>query len=89
MDDTLKILSKLQKFNLFIIALGAVITLLVVLKLQYLPQVQFLVMTIMIMFYLLWALAHHFIDKSLTLEIVIEYVLTALLALIILYGILL
>lgn len=86
---SLKSVNKIQKYTFLIVALSAALTLAIVLKLQYIPQIQFLAVTILVMFYLLWAMVHHFIDKTLTLEIMIEYVLTALLALIVLYGILL
>lgn len=39
-------------------------------------------------FYLLWAIIHHYFDKSLTLGIFLEYLLTAVLALILLMGVL-
>ncbi|MBI2599393.1 hypothetical protein HYW43_00550 [Candidatus Daviesbacteria bacterium] len=39
--------------------------------------------------YLLWAFAYHKIDKSLTFSIYMEYVLTALLSIILLMGVLL
>ncbi len=37
--------------------------------------------------YLAWALFHHKKDKSLTLPVFLEYVLTAVLVLIILFGV--
>lgn len=89
MDTTLKKVTKLQRYGFLIIVLTSAASLVLILKLQYLPQVQFLVVTVLVMFYLMWALVHHFADKTLTLEVMIEYVLTALLALVVLYGILL
>ena len=50
--------------------------------------VQFQILVMLSVLYLGWALLHHNLDKSLTLEIIIEYVLTALLAMVILYGVL-
>lgn len=47
------------------------------------------ILTIGILIYLIWALIHHRRDKSLTLGIYLEYVLTAVLALILLTGVLL
>lgn len=38
------------------------------------------------LFYLLSSMIHHHIDKSLTLEIIIEYILTALLMIILVSG---
>ena len=89
MADTVKVMSKLHKYSILVVVLTSAISLVLILKLQYLPQVQFLVATVLVMFYLIWALAYHFMDKTLRLEVMIEYVLTALLALIVLYGILL
>ena len=39
--------------------------------------------------YLIWAILHHKRDKSLTLSILLEYLLTAVLVLILLIGVLL
>jgi len=41
-----------------------------------------------IIIYLVWAIIHHKKDKSLTLPIILEYLLTATLVLILLLGIL-
>ncbi len=41
-----------------------------------------------ILIYLLWALLHHKRDKSLTLPIFLEYLLTAVLVLVLLLGVL-
>lgn len=50
---------------------------------------QFYILTIAVLSYLIWAIIHHRGDKSLTLPIFIEYLLTAVLALILLMGVLL
>lgn len=42
-----------------------------------------------VLIYLIWALVHHKRDKSLTLVILLEYLLTALLSIILLMGVLL
>lgn len=47
-----------------------------------------MILIIGILAYLIWALIHHRRDKSLTLPIFIEYVLTAAFALILLLGVL-
>lgn len=52
-------------------------------------QIQFQIFILATGVYLLTALLHHFRDKTLTLEIIIEYVLIAALALVILQGLLL
>lgn len=81
-----KRLHKQSATTLFVISIVASLA---ILKFQNLPKMQFQILVILSLIYLSWALLHHTLDKSLTLEIVIEYVLTALLALIILYGLLL
>lgn len=45
------------------------------------------VLAIGILIYLLWALLHHKHDKSLTLPILVEYLLTAVLVLILVLGV--
>lgn len=44
-------------------------------------------LAISILIYLLWALLHHKKNKSLTLLIFLEYVLTAVLVLVLLFGV--
>lgn len=44
------------------------------------------ILTIGILIYLIWALIHHKRDKSLTLPILLEYVLTAVLVFILILG---
>lgn len=44
------------------------------------------ILSIGIVLYLLWALFHHKRDKSLTLPILLEYLLTVLLVLILIIG---
>ena len=41
-----------------------------------------------VLIYLVWALIYHKKDKSLTLEVILEYVLTAALVLIVFIGVL-
>ncbi|KKR80446.1 MAG: hypothetical protein UU73_C0001G0216 [Candidatus Daviesbacteria bacterium GW2011_GWA1_41_61] len=55
---------------------------------RFSPQIQFQIFTLAAIIYVIVALVHHHKDKSLTLEIIIEYVLIAALALIILQGLL-
>ena len=80
---------KLQRFNLAIILGVAFFSILGLLKFSTIPKVQFLIVLALIFFYLAWALVYHLLDKSLTLEVTLEYVLTALLAVVVLYGVLL
>ncbi len=53
------------------------------------PLLQIRTLTVAVITYLIWAAIHHKLDKSLTLEVYIEYLLTATLALILLMGVLL
>lgn len=55
---------------------------------QHQNQVQFELMVLATLLYLATALLHHHFDKSLTFEVVIEYILIALFALIVIGGIL-
>ena len=50
--------------------------------------VQFELVVIGVMFYLVTALVHHHLDKSLTVEATLEYILIAVLVLIVLQGVL-
>jgi len=47
-----------------------------------------MIFTLGILIYLIWALIHHKKDKSLTKAIYLEYLLTALLSIILLTGVL-
>ncbi len=49
--------------------------------------VQVNILLIAIVLYLTWAIWHHRRDKSLTLEVFIEYLLTAVLSLVLLLGV--
>lgn len=53
------------------------------------PLLQIRTLIVAVVAYLIWAAVHHKLDKSLTLEVYIEYLLTAVLALILLMGVLL
>ncbi len=53
------------------------------------PLLQFSTLIVAAAAYLIWAAIHHKLDKSLTLEVYLEYLLTAILALILLMGVLL
>lgn len=48
---------------------------------------SFSILIIGILIYLIWAAVHHKRDKSLTLEVFLEYLLTAALSLILLFGV--
>ena len=85
----MRLVLKAHKHNFLIIFIAALAGFISVFRLQGTPMLQFFVLVVLISFYLFWATLYHFFDKSLKLEIMIEYILTALLALVILYGVLL
>jgi hypothetical protein len=53
---------------------------------RYSPVLQFQVLSLSVMVYLLIALSHHHHTKTLSLEIIVEYILISGLTLIILQG---
>ena len=81
-------ISLLQRHNVMVIMVLAAVTLLLVFRFQYLPNLQFMFLATLVIVYLAWAFIFHYRDKSLTLEVATEYLLTALLAVVVLYGIL-
>lgn len=83
------VISKLRKNTFGLLILSTVIVLLTIFKLSDQPRVQLSVLTGLVLFYLIWGIFYHHIDKSLKTEIIIEYILTAALALSFIYGILL
>lgn len=48
----------------------------------------FKILVIGVIIYLIWAILYHKKDKSLTLPIILEYLLTAVLALVLIMGVL-
>ena len=85
----MKLAVKLYRHNIIVLVMAATLSLVAVFKLQGFPSLQFSIFSALIVFYLFWAIFYHHYDKSLKLEVVLEYILTALLALVILYGVLL
>ena len=75
---------KLNNIFLILMTVSAVLTLINFKNSTHLPA--FIVM-IASFFYLGWALIYHKLDKSLTLSIFLEYVLTVVLVLILLTGV--
>ncbi len=55
---------------------------------EYNPTMRLQALVALAISYLCWGIFHHYIDKTLTLEIVIEYVLIASFVLVILSSIL-
>lgn len=72
--------------NGFIISLS-IITIIWVWKLRTFPFLQIRTLVIAALVYLIWAYAHHYFDKSLTVGVYMEYLLTALLALVLMLGV--
>lgn len=85
----MKLAVKLHRHNIIVLVMAATLSLVAVFKLQGFPSLQFSIFSALIVFYLFWAIFYHHIDKSLKFEVMLEYILTALLALVILYGVLL
>lgn len=75
---------KLQKLNNLIFILFTLIVLSLTMQWNNNPALQMMILTILSINYVAWALTHHFLEKSLTTEIVIEYVLIASLGLVVL-----
>lgn len=84
-----KTLNDLQKYNFLLIITAAGLALVGILKFGHLYLAKLLIISILIIFYLFWALFRHFLDKTLNLEIILEYILTAALALVVIYGLVL
>lgn len=82
-------LNDLQKYNFLLIIAVASLALVGILRFSHLHLVKLLIISILIILYLFWALLRHFLDKTLNLEIILEYILTAALALVVLYGLVL
>ncbi len=76
------------KHQTIILLVVAMLALLGVFKFQFVPKAQFVILNLLVVFYLGWAISYHHFDKSLKLEIIIEYVLIAALALAFFYGLL-
>lgn len=88
MTSERRIFRKLQKYHVVIFISVALVALVGVLFYRNNPSYQLAIIFTLIVGYLAWALNYHRLDKSLNLEVVLEYILTALLILIIFYGIL-
>lgn len=73
--------------NILIIAL-TVISVMLLFKLSGRQFLPLYILSIALLIYLIWAFVFHKLDKSLTSPIFIEYLLTALLALVLLSGVL-
>jgi hypothetical protein len=80
---------KILKLNpLWVMTATAPFFIIVLFIFRFMPKIQFQILTLASLTYLTLAILHHLRDKTLTLELVIEYVLIAALALIVLQGLL-
>ena len=73
--------------NIFFLVL-TLASIFLIFKNRYSPNLLIYIMLGVASIYLAWAVIFHKIDKSLTLSIFIEYLLTAVLVLILLMGVL-
>lgn len=79
-----------KKLNLiWILILSTPIFLVALFIFRFSSSIQFQIFVLAALLYLAVAIIHHYRDKTLTLEITIEYVLIAALALLILQGLIL
>lgn len=78
----------MKKYHVIIFIILALAGLIGILIFRNNPSYQMLILATLVTSYLAWALNYHRLDKSLNLEVMLEYILTALLVLIIFYGIL-
>lgn len=78
----------IRKFGIYFLILLALTTLVVLFRPEVTPFVRLQSLIFLTISYLAWAFVYHIVDKTISLEIVIEYLLTASLALVILYSIL-
>lgn len=78
----------IQNNSIFIFLIITLAALVGVLQFRNIPLAQFQTLVVLSFLYLGWAIIHHYLDRTLNLEVTIEYMLTALLAIVILYGIL-
>ena len=85
-------MKKIKTLNLnlnWVLFLTAPLFIAVLFIFRFSPHIEFCVLIFTALIYLAVAILHHLKDKTLTLEIIIEYVLIATLALIILQGLIL
>lgn len=52
------------------------------------PVVQLLIGVVTALFYVIWGIVHHFVDKDLSVKIVIEYLAVAIFAIIVIWNVL-
>lgn len=69
-------------FNIPFLLILVLVSLSLIFNFKELPTTLILILVSASFIYLSWAMTHHFFDKSLTVEVTLEYVLTATLALI-------
>lgn len=83
----MKKITVLMKINLiWVVIISAPVFMAALYLFRLSSKLQFQILVLASLVYLITALLHHYKDKTLTLEIIIEYVLIAALALLILQG---
>jgi hypothetical protein len=81
-----RLLIKMQKYHLAVFLAVAAFGAFEILQFKTTPAIQFFIITFLAIVYLAWASIYHLLDKSLNLEVMLEYILTALLVLVVFYG---
>ena len=77
-----------RKYSIYFWSSLVITTIVVITRPDTAAVIRFQALIFLTIAYLCWALIFHIIDKSINLEIVIEYLLTATLTLVILYSLL-
>lgn len=54
----------------------------------YKPQLQMKILTFVLFFYLLWGVIHHYLEKTLTFFVFLEYLLVATVAFVVIFSLL-
>lgn len=79
---------RLYSLHLLILLLMVAVAVSTIISYQDLPIMQFKILAGLGFGYIIWAFLYHYLDKTLTLEIIIEYILIVLVGILFVYGIL-
>jgi len=84
------LLKEVQKhiFQYLLLLTGAIFFILLFSLFKENHHAQFSILTLFVIFYICWGLIHHFLEKTLHLKIVIEYILIGAIALFLLQTLL-
>ena len=52
------------------------------------PQLQLKILLFVLAFYFLWGVIHHYLEKTLTFEVLFEYLLIVVVAFLVIFGLL-